>query len=295
MVHEYLAAISDAELRMALLDVLRRSGGDMLARPIDRSALVLELVVSLGQSIGMDSAQAGEVAGRLDQAYKRFSNTADGNRYSSASGEHADVLRVESAIWDLVRRGIVYPRFGEVLHGNDIPWAVKWLVITPLGRRLIETGDSHPAHAGFVNRITQGCPGLPQEVTARLEDAHDCFNQGLYRASVVMIRLAYEHIIRVIYDDHDLESHVSSSLKPGKRPTASTLLDGLVEVLKKVPDPPEGISNMATHIADVVRQDGNAAAHDWARDFADAAEVEELLILAGRNVRRLWSMKDRLP
>lgn len=214
------------------------------------------------------------------------------DRFHAARGDpayEALFMDVQAVCWRLVARGALV--WGMNSSNENYPT----FRVTDLGARLLEWGTEHPVHPDFVARVTRDCPNLPSEVPARLEDAHDCFNNGLYRASVVMLRLAYEHMIRVIYDEHDLANHVPGKLKPGNRPTAGTLLDGLVHVLGNIEDPPEGVINMATHIADVIRQDGNAAVHDWARDFADAAEVEELLILAGRNVRRLWILRDRLP
>ncbi len=44
-----------------------------------------------------------------------------------------------------------------------------------------------------------------------------------------------------------------------------------------------------------MRQEGNEAAHSWQRDFRDGSEVEELLILGGRNIRRLRGLRSLLP
>ena len=295
----FFVDLPDSAFRLAVLEGLTAAARtEVEGRRITRENVARNAVLALAEAKGLGASDADGIARRLDDFYRRFHQ--DNQPRGFTTGEQADVVRIESAIWDLVRRGVVYPRMNITEQVSPIdpknpPWSIQWLVLTPLGTKLIQQQVAHPSHPEFVGRVIAACPDLPPEVSARLEDAHDCFNNGLYRAAVVMLRLAYEQMIRVIYDAHDLENHVSGNLKPGKRPTASTLLDGLVDVLKKVPDPPEGVANMALHIADVIRQDGNTAAHDWARDFADAAEVEELLILAGRNVRRLWSMKARLP
>lgn len=299
MAHERFADLPDSDVRSAVLEALSAAARNELdSRRISRDSIANNAARTLLLARGFSPGDATTIAHQLVEEYKQFGH--DPRSTGRPDGENADVVRIESAIWELVRRGIVYPRMNitkqvDPVDPKNPPWSIQWLVLTPTGARLIREQAAHPSHSDFVGRAVAACSGLPQEVIARLEDAHDCFSNGLYRASVVMLRLAYEQMIRALYDDHDIENHVPGNLKPGKRPTASTLLDGLVHVLRNIPDPPEGIANMAMHIADVIRLDGNAAAHDWTRNFADAGEVEELLILAGRNVSRLWSMKVRLP
>lgn len=299
MAHAHFASLPDAAFRLAVIEALRTAARTEIdGRRITRDTVARTAVLALATAQGLAPVDAEAIAGRLEDYYKRFHQ--DNQPRGFTTGEQADVMRIESAIWDLVRRGVVYPRMNITVQVSPIdpknpPWSIQWLVLTQLGARLIQQQVAHPSHPDFVARVLDACPDLPPEVLARLEDAHDCFGSGLHRAAVVMLRLAYEHMIRVIYDEHDIEKHVPGSLKPGKRAGASVLLDGIVHVLRHVSEPPEGIANMAMHVADVIRQDGNAAAHDWARDFGDAGEVEELLILAGRNVKRLWGLKDRLP
>lgn len=196
---------------------------------------------------------------------------------------------VQEFLWQLVVRGLLV--WGSDESNNKYPI----YRLTELGKRVASSeAGSHPAHPDFVARVVRDCQNLPAEVIARLEDACDCFHQGLHRAAVVMLRLGHEQMIRILYEDFNIENNVPNNLKPGKRLTANKRLEGLAHVLKKRVTPSAGSDDLAMCIANLIRQSGNMAAHEYARDFEDAAEVEDLLILAGGNIRRLWSLRDRL-
>ena len=294
---DHLAGVSDDALEDAVLDALReltRQGAehtvghaqllDWTMRKLNRPEWTLQNSAAIGANV--------------QRAYKAFKQ-ADGRR-----GEPQDARRVESIVWTMISRGILYPRFSRaaVEHGPHMhhpPWTIEFLVLTPVGQRVVSATDAHPSRSDFVQRIVAQCPSLPVEAQRRLEDAHDCVRQGLLRAGIIMLGLAYEHTAAEVFGIASVLPKLVANKQLHnncERGNAKAILEGLREALaqKSAPKQPSEEDLLALHLADSVRQFRNMAAHDWARSFSKQAEAEDLLTTGARNLPRLWDLQHRV-
>lgn len=291
---ELLATLTDSQLLREVIQALAQTTAR--ATHVPRERLVQEVLLRVREPLGWQpDVQA--TAEQFQMAYGEF--RPDPQTHHQTRGEAPDVLRIESILWELVARGIVYPRFNAVnptRPEDGRPYVIQHLVVTPRGRRVLEQQTASPYHDEWVQKVCGALTDLPDDIPRRLQDARDCLVAHVLRPSVIMAGLACERAIASVYEHCNLESKVSSSLQPNKKrpPNAKLLLEGLIEVANKLQPRPDGIDSLTLHLADLVRQDRNAAGHGWMREFEDSEEVELILAAAARSISTLWSWRGLL-
>lgn len=162
--------------------------------------------------------------------------------------------------------------------------------LTYRGKALLSSTGDHPSLPGFMSRLSNRCPDLPEAALTHMQDARACLELGLNRPSVVLLGVGYEAVVDEIVDRliqrHLLHPKVKAH-RAAKRIAA--LRD---EVVPRAGDTETRFAaRHACDFADHVRQRRNDAAHTAPRyDFTDGSEVEELLVSAGRHLPWLWAL-----
>lgn len=270
-----LSNVDDGRLREAIIEALRRQCRPPF--PIDRSLLVEDV---LQQVTGLTLEERRATALGFNGVYAVFLQ----HRGSAPRGENEDIRRVETILWELISRGLFYPRLGPLKYGvheaKHAPHGIQYLVATALGERFLLERRLHPPMPDFVPRSTSGLASLPTEVTSALEDAQQCFHERLLRASVVMLGLAFEAMASAILD----------VIVRGTKPMmAKDILAKIEEAVRRT----GGEAGLqAVRVAEQIRMERNEAAHRWSLDFSDLGRVETLLILGGRNVAPFWTLHE---
>jgi hypothetical protein len=158
--------------------------------------------------------------------------------------------------------------------GSSRQFPLQW-ILTTLG--LARLASEHPLKPGAMEDLrSKFGTSTPQDpinaALARLDDAHLCFERGLWRPAVVLLGLSYEELIQVTCD----RLQVVVPAKP--RPSAKTWHDGLrafVETNPKQWDPETAALN-AMNVVGSIRNARNSAAHKASSTWT-ALEVHELL------------------
>lgn len=165
-------------------------------------------------------------------------------------------------------------RHEDRAEGHNKQFPLQWL-LTSLG--LARLAGEHPLQPGAMKRLrdTFGTSNPQDPINAslaRLEDAHTCFDRGLWRPAVVLLGLAYEELVQLTCD----RLYIVVPAKP--RPSAKTWLDTLrtsVETNPKQGDSETAALN-ALNVANAIRDARNNAAHKASSTWT-ALEVDELL------------------
>lgn len=214
------------------------------------------------------------------------------------SAQHlAWMSTVMEFVWWLERSGLAIP-----LRTNM--GVVHQLRLTARGIELLRVDDlCHPLLSNGLYNIQTSCPSLPEGTIAQLVDARACVDHSLFRASVVLIGVAYETAIEAIVEHLEplgvLKKKANSA---GERISAIRdaieadrlpAFDGLDKASKNA-------AKLAAHdacvFADSLRARRNTAAHvHTVNDFAHRGETEEWFVSAGRHLVALWSVRGDEP
>ena len=281
---EFLNKVGDTQLRREVLTSLATAA--TTSTTIVRRKLLRTILLNLRDVLDVPHEKAFEA---IEKSYGEL----DPNKGS----ESKDALRIESIFWELIARGLLYPRFTAVrptAPEDGWPYIVGLLVVTPQGQKFLERQTASPYHDDWVQKVCAPLRDLPVDIAKRLQDARDCLLAHVLRPAVIMTGLACERTVASVYEQADLANKVSSQLKPGNRPTAKRLLDGLIEVASKTKPRPEGLETLSMHLTDLVRQERNDAGHGWEREFNDAEEVELLMFAAARSISTIWGLRGAL-
>lgn len=202
-----------------------------------------------------------------------------------------------------------YPQMGPIL---DFLW---WLVradlaiplgvgqaqfpshfhVTRAGTRFLEGTDQHPLSPGFVRRLRDRCVGIPDDTVALLEDAHACFERGLLRPAVMLLGVAFESAIEEVAD-----ALSASNLLVGPVPSraAQRLASVRAAITTRFPGnagpaiEARAAAQHACDFTDELRRRRNDGSHTSPRyPFDDRAEIEELMVSAGRHLPHLWGLR----
>ncbi|HEX4338278.1 MAG TPA: hypothetical protein VH062_20375 [Polyangiaceae bacterium] len=203
--------------------------------------------------------------------------------------EYPDNEKLLAAIWGLIGEGILFPRL-KTYDRDGHPHVIDRLVLTERGERLTADGDPHPLHPGFIKRFRARAPNVSDEVVARVEDAVSCLERSLLRAAVVMTGLAAEETLRVTHAMMVKTAHI-------KKKAASSLAKSR-DVLDEVANAAQSWTTanderhrlkIAIQTLESIRTDRNQVSHPGI--FApDAAAVEELVVLAARQLPVFWEI-----
>jgi hypothetical protein len=202
--------------------------------------------------------------------------------------EHPDNRKLLAAIWSLIGQGLVFPRLKSRTPDGQ-PHAIDVLVLTARGERIASGGDQHPLHPGFIARFKGRAPNVSDEIVARMEDAISCLESSLLRAAVVMVGLAVEETLRVTHAAMVNQGHISRSA--GALMKAKHLLDDIEKAAQSwtTANDEQHRLKMAVVSAESIRTERNSASHPGVL-VNDAASIEELVVLAGRQLPIFWEI-----
>lgn len=289
----HLDSLTQGQLRREVLRALAEA--TQASTFVTRENLLWRVLSHSREHLGLQPDDVAVIRDRLQKSYGEF--RVDAQTRDQTKGESEDVVRIEAILWELVARGLAYPRFNAVnptRPDDGWPYVIEHLVVTPRGREFFKRQNASPYHDDWVRAVCDPLPDLPDDIARRLQDARDCLLAHVLRPAVIMAGLACERVVASVYDHCNLGAKVPARLAPGNRPSAKRLLDGVVEMASKLRPRPEGIESLALQLTELVRQDRNIAGHGWTREFDDAEEVELLLLAASRSISTLWSLRGRL-
>jgi hypothetical protein len=205
-----------------------------------------------------------------------------------ALGEQDGAPVFEFVNW-FVRAGLGWP----ICDSKGLPHTLR---LTRAGRRFLQSSEDHPLLPGFLERTADRCPGLPSDVLSLMADARECLDHGLMRPAVVLLGVAYEvaveHVAqslvgRGVLDASILEKSASKRIE-AIRSQIETLLPG-----NRGPEKDDRREVEDAYVfADQLRRRRNDASHTTPTyGFEDRAEVEELIVSAGRQLPNLWRIR----
>ncbi|MBK8940666.1 MAG: hypothetical protein IPM79_24385 [Polyangiaceae bacterium] len=211
-------------------------------------------------------------------------NTDPGNK----KDEYRDNRKLLSVMWTLIGEGVVFPRL-KSYSVDGHPLLIDRLSVTARGERVLIGGDEHPLHPGFIKRFQGRAPRISDEVVARMEDAVSCAEKSLLRAALVMVGLAAEETLRTTHNAMVNLAYITKSA-----PATKNAKDVLEEIQKAVASWPNANDEQhrltkAIAAAESIRTERNKASHPGVV-VDDASGVEELLVLASRQLPVFWEI-----
>lgn len=195
---------------------------------------------------------------------------------------------VAEFVWWLIGRGYVYPHLiMDPQHGTP-----SQLILTRAGEHLLANLDDHPLSSGFVRRLAERCPGLPDGVIQLVQDAKACVEHGLLRPGVVLLGLAYELAVEGVANALATKGLVDPQKLAKLRQAwerSDLIKQSLPAIVTRKDERPR--FERAMDFADLIRERRNDGAHTKPRyPFDDAGEVEELIVSACRHLPMMWSL-----
>lgn len=167
------------------------------------------------------------------------------------------------------------------------------------GLAFLEDKEDHPLVPGFLDRVAERCPGLPDQVTVHLQDAIACLDHGLPRPAIVLIGVAYEAAIEEIVGKLIERGELNAKVETMKAAKRIAEMSGLVERLPERTGTDEQKERYfaalhAWSYADLLRSRRNDGSHTRPRyEFDSSPEIQEYLISAGRHLPALWWVVTR--
>jgi len=165
--------------------------------------------------------------------------------------------------------------------------------LTKRGSAVLDRSDDDPLIPGFLERIKERCPDLPDGVVSLLVDARACFDNALLRPAVMLMGVAYELAIETVLDKLQTKGLVPAKtleLEAGMRLRRVREFLRSEEVKHVIVDRDDKRRVEAAYdFADQLRLWRNDAAHTKpAYDYENAAETETILASAGWHLSGLW-------
>lgn len=250
--------MAEVQMREFGLEAIRRQPrieDSPTRRPITVRSWYSELLGILASTMPRESAAPGHLTinKRLEVS---IAPTSNGEIYP----HHVHVRR----FWHWMESAGFALKFGhnhDQVGGSNFD---QW-VLTDLGVERLNT--EHPLAPGAMKRLWDKFGTDHEDSLARLEDAHRCFDHGLYRPAVVLLGLAYEELLGV----------VAVRLKVKWKQNAKDRLDELRKKIEghRIGDPKTAALN-ALNVANSIREARNDAAHKASSTWT-ALEVDELL------------------
>lgn len=173
-------------------------------------------------------------------------------------------------------------------NGNIFPWLFR---LTPLGKKLLGQFGDHPLSAGFLDRLRQRCPELPDHVVELLEDARSCVEHGLLRPAAVLLGVAYESVIQLVGEALGDAGKIDLVKFVGAKAAARiALLEPAAGLARAKEDRFRFLH--ALNFANALRERRNDGSHAIPRwPFEDLEELQELIMSASRHLPALWEMR----
>lgn len=300
-----LKNVSDAEFRDIGLEALRRWRRRVLARDERARDPLMQFTGTVFEwnDVGIDIVK--QLAERKGVAGPDTHNLKEPFIWDAALFRDWMSPFVEF-IWWLVRAGLaVEHSYGYKGPPAQFPLQRVFptsMRMTARGVRLLDaSSDSDPLLPGFLDRIKDRCPGLPEGVLALLADARECLDRCLMRPAVILMGVAYELAIEEV-----IASLIAKGLIADKtlELEAKKRLDRVLDMIKDdaklslvIPGRDDRRRvQMAYDFADQLRLERNSAAHTRpAFDYEHREETEEFLVSAGRHLPGIWLLARDAP
>ncbi len=275
---DYLHAHDERAVRTALLTGL----GLLRSRQPDQTTFEYVKVVHQ-VATALLSPPASNEAANVWRGYQNGYHTTP-----QGSDEYPDNRKLLSALWALIGEGVLFPRM-KTPNPPDHPHVIDRLVLTARGERLVAGGDAHPLHPGFIKRFRDRTPGVTDEVLSRMEDAVSCVEKSLLRAALVMVGLAAEETLIVTHAAMVNQNHIGKAA--GTLAKAKNLLSDIEKAVASWTNANDEQHRlkMAITAVESIRTERNKASHPGVV-VDDAAAVEEILVLASRQLPVFWEI-----
>lgn len=269
-------AVSEPELLEALHRVLASTfmGSDLVLNQTVHHRLVMELAPRGG--IAPDQVTA--ISTRLWNLYFKMSPSEAALSEGTHTGENTDVRRFESVLWQLVSRGVIYPRFASIEHDPQEAPVIKWLILTPHGRDVLGIGTASPHHPAYLEKLQSSLALLQDDdrdaIVARVEDATACYGHGLLRPAVSMIGVAFEHATELAYQA--LEAALLVAGQAMRWSARLGQISTVVEAMGATHGDRKRNARIALGVANAIRKERNDASHPG-KTVEDPSTVHGLL------------------
>lgn len=276
---DFLTKLTEREVRQAIVTTL----AEMRSREKGRASFDYNNVIERVGRLLLESEPAAQAAKSWREYQPGYSSGPGGQE-----DEHPDNRKLLSAMWTLIGEGVLFPRLKS--HTRDgYPLLIDRVGLTDRGERLLAGGDDHPLHPGFITRFQGRAPKISDEVTSRMEDAVSCIEKALLRAALVMIGLAAEETLRVTHAAMVKLCYIGKNA-----PATKNVKDVLEEIQKALGSWPTANDEQhrltkAAAAAESIRTERNKASHPGVV-VDDAPAVEELLVLAARQIPIFWEI-----
>jgi hypothetical protein len=266
---ELLEGLSELQLRELCIQAvrkIRRTGDRASTGVLDPSTFQRELVPILRQHRNEPAGSRGNVASletHFDESWV--------------------VPLLEFFVW-MQRTGLAVARANNRYR------------LLPAGLAFFDgAGDDHPLVPGWAERLRRRCPTLPDDVLELLTDAHACFEHGLLRPTVALLGVSFESTAIAVHDALLAAAIATTPITPrGAAQRINAIRSALPARFPGTSGPAleaRGAATRACDFADHLRTRRNDASHPVAQfPFDDRQEVEELLLLASRNLPGLWAV-----
>lgn len=200
----------------------------------------------------------------------------------TANVEDPDTSKILSVLWRMTHDGIFYPRVAQDT-GNDIP--VAQFCLSLAGKRQLGKLLESPYAPGFVGAFKQSAAKLDPDVIGCFENAVECFQRGIFRASMMLVGVAAEITARVAYEALVKKGSIAAASRfPQAQETIIRLKAATSGTGHEAKDLHAALSSL-----DVIRGRRNDAAHPERADFSSAI-IEEMLILAAVSIPKVWKL-----
>jgi hypothetical protein len=186
-----------------------------------------------------------------------------------------------------VRVGLAWPLGAQP---NQTPISLQ---LTHAGIRFLERDEDHPLLPGFLARVVQRCPGLPDPVVGMLMQGASCLDHGLTQPAISLMGVAYEtaveEVVSALVKKNVLPAAVEGMSAARRIREVEQEIDAVMQSTTKQQTDDRYAVHRAYDFADQLRRRRNDASHTTPK-FEDRQEAEELLVSAGRHLPNLWRM-----
>lgn len=101
-----------------------------------------------------------------------------------------DREKAREVFWSLIVQGVIFP--GGDQHNENLPW----FALTEYGRTVVSSPDPVPHDPDrYLEHVADLAPNIDEIASSYLEEGLECFQRGVYRASLVMLGVASEKMM----------------------------------------------------------------------------------------------------
>jgi len=143
-----------------------------------------------------------------------------------------DGWRVRDILWELITQGVIVP-------GNRGNLNTGWpfVSVTEHGDKVLRSEGTSPYDpSGYLGAVQEQSPKIDEATVTYLTEGLECFLRGQYMASVVMVGVAAEKVIRDLTDAvlQALASDASKSAEFRRKTERAPISQSFKEVMKRL-------------------------------------------------------------